>query len=61
MLAFSAIGMTAFGIGAAYSVNYIMLIILRFFLGVFTAGARNASFVFCEFIDGISYSCDAVP
>lgn len=38
--------MVVSGVAAAYSVNIEMLIIMRFLLGVFTAGARNAAFVY---------------
>jgi len=38
--------MALFEIGAAFSVNFIMLVTMRFLVGVFTAGARNSAFVY---------------
>ena len=42
----SSFGMVGSGVAAAFSVNYEMLVVTRFLLGVFTAGARNAGFVY---------------
>ena len=46
LLVLSAVGMALFEIGAAFSVNFIMLVTMRFLVGVFTAGARNSAFVY---------------
>lgn len=46
----SALGMIATGVIASFSVNIEMLIIMRLLLGVFTAGIRNASFVYGMYI-----------
>jgi len=49
LLVISAVGMVLFEIGAAFSVNFGMLVIMRFVVGVFTAGARNAAYVYGKF------------
>ena len=48
LLLISSIGMLVTGVVAAFSVSFEMLAILRLILGIFTAGARNASYVYGE-------------
>jgi len=38
--------MVVIGVIASFSVNFWMLAIMRLLLGIFTAGARNAGFVY---------------
>lgn len=54
MLLVSNIGLVATGIAAAYSVNLIMLISMRFLNGIFVAGARNSAFVYCKFATNLT-------
>ena len=44
----SALGMIVTGVIASFSVNIEMLIVMRLLLGIFTAGIRNAAFVYGE-------------
>jgi len=46
MLLISNVSMLGIGIVASFSVNFPMLAIMRLLLGIFTAGARNAGFVY---------------
>ncbi|XP_067947492.1 organic cation transporter protein-like [Watersipora subatra] len=51
LLLISNVSMMLCGIAAAFSVNFYMLIVMRFLLGIFTAGARNSGFVYvCEMV-----------
>ncbi|KAF6037799.1 SLC22A16 [Bugula neritina] len=51
LLLVSNICMVVIGVIASFSVNFWMLAIMRLLLGIFTAGARNAGFVYvCEII-----------
>ena len=49
MLLISNLSMIASGVAASFSVNLEMLIVMRLILGIFTAGARNAGFVYGEY------------
>ncbi|KAF6033603.1 Orct [Bugula neritina] len=70
LLLVSNICMVVIGVIASFSVNFWMLAIMRLLLGIFTAGARNAGFVYvCEIIKersaagmlhGVTYSIGGV-
>ncbi|XP_067943201.1 organic cation transporter-like protein [Watersipora subatra] len=51
LLLISSVSMVLCGIAAAFSVNFYMLIMMRFLLGIFTAGSRNSGYVYvCEMV-----------
>ena len=46
MLLISNVSMLVSGVVASFSVNVYLLMAFRLLLGIFTAGARNAGFVY---------------
>ena len=50
--------MVVTGVAASFSVNYEMLVTMRLLLGIFTAGARNAGFVYGEWGTGAAVCRD---